>query len=389
MLRSESRLDPEVVAELERLDAVLAGDREADPLLALLAEDVAATRPRLDADARVRLEARTDAVRVRVARPRKAVWRGRFERPSWRLGLALAAVAAVAVPVAGGLALDQSRDETASVVNQSLDERNPSQQAAGPDASATEALPSSGGSSGAAQQLQSRRTSERRVVRDVRQTLRVARGEVAGATARIATIVGDAGGYLASSEVRERGASAGGTFEVVVPSAQLDATVARLSRVGSLVRLERSSRDVTDQAASLDDRLKDVRADRAALRLQLARTVDPQRRAARRRELRVLSSRVARLEGEQRSLRQQTDTTRIGLRLTTSSAAGAGPSEVDDGGWGLGQAWHDAGRVLGVVAGGLLVGAAVVVPVALVALGAVLLRRRRRRAAGDRLIDGA
>jgi hypothetical protein len=177
---------------------------------------------------------------------------------------------------------------------------------------------------------------------------------------------------------------------VVVPVGRLDATVAALGRIGRPVRLSRSSTDVTEQAASLQDRLDDERADRAALRLQLARTVDPDRRAARRRELRLRSSRVAALEAERDALRGRTATARIALRLTTQEeSAAAPPPKVDDGRWGLGDAWRDAGRVVEVGAGVALIGAVVLLPIALLLGGGVALRRRAAAAGRDRVIGGA
>jgi hypothetical protein len=228
------------------------------------------------------------------------------------------------------------------------------------------------------------------VVRDVTQTVRIAPGDVARSAARVTTIVQDAGGDLGSSEVRERGPQAGGTFQVVVPTARLDATVAALSRIGRPVRLERSSTDVTDQAVSLYDQLGDLRADRAAARLALAKTVSESRRAARRRELNLLSSRIARLQGQRDELRRQTSTSRIDLRLTTSKAAEdeTAPA-VDDGSWGIGDAWRDAGRVLEVGGGVTLVGGVVAIPlVALLALGLLLRRRVAARRRQD-VIDAA
>lgn len=393
MSRFETHLDPEARDELDRLDAVLAGDREADPLLAVLADDIVATRPQPDAEARERLEARTAEVRARHAGSRRRTgatsgsrreaWRARLARPTWRVGLAVAATVAVAVPVAGIVLTDRSAEKMSATLDaRPMTEELRRVPGAGEAAASAESTRPKLNSRGAASL-----TADRQVVRDVQQTVRVTPGALSTATAKVTSIVEDAGGYLASSQVLERGAGARGTFEIVVPSAQLDGTIGQLSRVGRLVRLDRSSTDITDQATSVRDRLKDARADRAALRLQLARTVDPGQRAARRRELRVLSSRVARLQREDRSLRQQTSTARIGLRLTTSRGTVAVP--VDDGRWGLADAWRDAGRVLEVVAGALLIGAAVVVPIGLLGTAAVAVRRRRRRARDERLVDDA
>lgn len=444
MLRSEPRLTPVVLDELDRLDAALHAGRhgvtgassghsdgttvgdasdELDRELLALVADVRRARPELDAGTRMRLE-----VRVQDANAAPAPRARRFSSDRrWRAGLALAAVVAVAIPVAaavvdrgtgsGGPTVMAADDESSRPVPPSSADGDATAGSAGRGTSgeASPASPSPGSPGGAAELGQLSRQAApgsadstapsppitpttkqappdapRRVVRSVEQTVRIDPGDVARSAGRVTTIVQDAGGYLGSSEGRERGPAAGGTFQVVVPTGRLDATVAALSRIGEPVRLERSSSDVTDQAVSLDDRLKDLRADRAAARLALAKTVDPEKRAARRRELRLLSSRVAGLQGQRDALRRQAATSRIDLRLTTSrSADDDATAPVDDGFWGIGDAWDDAGRVLEVGGGVLLVGGAVLVPLAgLLGLGLVV-RRRAAARSRDEAIDGA
>ncbi|MEV4422756.1 DUF4349 domain-containing protein [Patulibacter sp. NPDC049589] len=444
MLRSEPRLDPDVVDELDRLDAALhaAASDDADPplddldreLRALVA-DVRAGRPELDVGARMRIEERVQA--AKAAPPRRTFGSRMPADRRWRAGLAAAVVVAVALPVGvavRGGSSSGTGDSVTSAVALSADpgtQEGPA--SAAPSAGSGDSATSSGSSAGSAASsasasglrrlsresgtidLQSRSGSatadsaapsttsiapaptkqapldaKRRVIRDVDQTVRVEPGQVARSAERVTTIVQDAGGYLASSQIRERGARAGGTFQVVVPTGRLDATVAALSRIGRPVRLQRSSTDVTDQAASLADQLADLRADRSAARLQLAKTVDPARRAARRRELNLLSSRVAALQGQVDQLRSQTATSRIDLRLTTTKAAEDEPVPVaDDDSWGIGDAWGDAGRVLEVGGGVLLIGGVIVLPLA--ALGGLGLVIRRRAAARRReaVIDQA
>ncbi|WP_022929807.1 DUF4349 domain-containing protein [Patulibacter americanus] len=445
MLRSDRRLDPAIQDELDALDAALRGEtsaeqpapaeadraghegdtRHTDGLgaapgsLATLVSDVRATRPALDAEARARLDERAAETRAAQRAPRREPVAPRAARRR-RVALGLAAAVAVAIPV-GGVATDgwftgddgatyiedlssggelerETEADQASGATTKLDQQ--SGEGDGPAPTAAESpRPASGASTatGTASAAPSRSagtppdlSADRRVIRNVRQTVRVAPDGVARAAARVSTVAEDAGGYLASSSVRERGDRAGGSFDVVVPVGRLDATVAALGRIGRPVRLSRSSTDVTEQAASLQDRLDDERADRAALRLQLARTVDADRRAARRRELRLRSSRIAGLEAERDALRGRTATARIALRLTTQEdSAAAPPPKVDDGRWGLGDAWRDAGRVVEVGAGVALVGAVVLLPVALLLGGGVVLRRRAAAAGRDRVIGRA
>jgi hypothetical protein len=444
VLRSDPRLTPEVEDELDRLDAALhafaddpdaaggAAEDDLDAELLGLVADVRSTRPELDAGARMRLEERVQAAKEA---PQRRTLTGRLPADRrWRMGLAAAAVVAVAIPV--GVVVKGGDDQPAAIDAMAQATSAESATSAGSsssgggngaarqpaDATALSAKPdadsagSLAGAEGALDNLEgkSRQSgpvtslsreiapstttiapapttkkapldAKRRVIKDVEQTVRINPGDVAKSAERVTTIVQDAGGYLGSSEVRERGSNAGGTFQVVVPTGRLDATVAALSKIGRPVRLERSSTDVTDQATSLADQLADLRSDRAAARLALAKTVDPAKRAARRRELTLLSSRVASLQGQVDALRRQTATSRIDLRLTTTKAAEDEPvPAVDDGKWGIGDAWHDAGRVLEVGGGVVLIGGVIVLPlIALGGLGLALRRRgdARRRAA--------
>nr|WP_246851522.1 DUF4349 domain-containing protein [Patulibacter sp. SYSU D01012] len=396
-MRRDPVLSPEARADLEALDAALAGAPDADAELTALVADVAAARPAPGDDARVRLQARADAASAAAAgtdaaraprRPRRVPVRPRRSR---RLLGALAAtcvVAGVAVAVS-----EQARDGagTGELLSMQQELAPPAGRAASGGADAPSAAddraapertaPGAGpGASGPA-------SADRRVRRAVDQTVRVADDGVAAAAGRAEQVVTAAGGHVARSAVRERGSDPGAELELVVPTARLDATVAALGRLGRPVALDRQADDVTDAAVALEDHLRDARAERAATRLALARATGDERRAARRRELRILSSRVARLEGQVRAMRRSTDEATIALRLVTADAAVAAP--VDDGAWGPGDAWRDASGVLRVAAGVALLLAVVLLPAMLLAGGGWALLRSGRRARAARLIDGA
>jgi hypothetical protein len=455
MWKRETPLSPEVVAELDALDAALAGADDVDAELSLLVAAVAADKPALDAGARERLDRRVaDAARREADRTPAASADGRTSpdaadpppasggrpptarRPSggllarwrgpasWKPAVALVVAAAVAVPAIVLLGDRDGGSDTQSMAlsdgapstsDRSATTESPTQEsragelyaspggdaegaagasAAAPsvapqagqrsDLSARVVPPSGGATSG---ELKSR---DRQVVRDVEQTVRVGRRDVGRATDRITRIVQDAGGYVGSSEVRERASRPSATFQLVVPTARLDATVGELSRIGELVRLERRNEDVTQRAASLDDQLQDRRADRSSLRLQLARAESASRRAALRRELRLLTNEIAGLEAQRRSLRQQTDSARIALRVTTATTDEAVlPPPADDGRWGIGDALSDAGRIAEVAGAVLLLVGVLLVPLGLLGGLGWRLHRRRRALVADRAIDAA
>src|SRR5512132_4496910 len=60
MRRREPTLDPAVAAELEALEAALAGDRAAEPELAALVRDVRAQAPTMEPAFRARLDNRVE-----------------------------------------------------------------------------------------------------------------------------------------------------------------------------------------------------------------------------------------------------------------------------------------------------------------------------------------
>lgn len=396
MLRRDPVLSPEARADLEALDAALAGAPDADAQLTALVADVAAARPAPGDDARARLQARadaasgaarTDAAAREPRRPRHVPVRPRRSR---RL---LGALAATCVVAGAAVAVSEQAHDgagTGELLSVQQEMAPPAGRAAsgGADAPAADdrAAPettASGATSGASGPA----SADRRVRRAVDQTVRVAGDGVASAAGRAERIVTAAGGHAARSTVRERGSDPGAELDLVVPTARLDATVAALGRLGRPVALDRQADDVTDEAVALEDHLRDARAERAAARLALARATGDERRAARRRELRVLSSRVARLEGQVRAMRRSTDEATIALRLVTADASAVAP--VDDGAWGPGDAWRDASGVLRVAAGVVLLLAVVLLPAVLLAGGGWALLRGGRRARDARLIDGA
>ena len=102
MRRREPTLDPAVAAELEALEAALAGDPAAEPELAALVRDVRAEAPAMAPDFRARLDMRVERGFER-ALPRRRFASLRPMIPALGVaGCVLAAVVAVVVLSAGG-----------------------------------------------------------------------------------------------------------------------------------------------------------------------------------------------------------------------------------------------------------------------------------------------
>jgi hypothetical protein len=77
----------------------------------------------------------------------------------------------------------------------------------------------------------------------------------------------------------------------------------------------------------------------------------------------------------------------VSLRIVTNHGAGVAPPSKNDSGWSVGDALHDAGHILTVAAGVLLIALAILAPIALIALlfwslNRFRVRRLRERALG-------
>jgi hypothetical protein len=202
------------------------------------------------------------------------------------------------------------------------------------------------------------------------------RPDLDSVAAGVARVTAQVGGFVAASNLSSR---EGGDLDLRVPSARLDDAIARLSRLGHVRDLQRSTLDITAQSVSARTRVADLKAERASLRRQLkvAPTLSEIDRLKAR--LRVVDRRLqsARAAAQRIARRAALATITVGIEPERSAATG--------GAWSPGDAWHDALRVLEVAAGIALIALAVALP--LIALGVpalvatrLLTRRRRERA---------
>jgi hypothetical protein len=143
-----------------------------------------------------------------------------------------------------------------------------------------------------------------------------------------------------------------------------------------------TTQDVNDQYESDVRALADARALRTSLLRALANAATQAQIDSLRAQINDANASISSDEATLRRLKRQVNYSQVGVTIN----GGGFPVPVSSGsagGFGLGQAAHDAGRVLTVAAGIALIAAAGLVPLALLAaLGwwiASLLRRRRRQ----------
>ena len=392
MRRRETPLDPAVAAELEALEAALAGDPAAESELATLVRDVRMEAPAMSPSFRAQLDERVESGFARGSSPprepsprrsRRTLLGSRPLIPA--LGVAGCVLAAlVAVLIASG----RSNDNGST---------------AGGGVAATQAAPaerdSSGGGSGASSGSGGSTTDQaapalkavpspaappsnggRHVERSTR--LELTTTDVQRTADGIVRATQAAGGYVQLSQVRTADRNAGATFVLRVPTAKLDDALASLSKLGHVRAMEQSANDITGQYDSAQSRLADARAERRGLLRALGRATTAQEIASLKARIADNRSALNRLQSEFNAVRRRANYATIQVDVTGRART----QPVTPGGsWSPGDAARDALRVLEVAAGVALIGLAVLIPLAVLGtaggLAAGALRRRRREAA--------
>ncbi len=425
-------LDPDIAAELELIDATLAGE-PVDPAHAELAELallLVAERPEPAPDYLARLDDRAaarfvsggpgasgagDGAAQSEARPTRvrSWWRRPFVPAVAGTALVAAVVTVMLVDSGGGgsatnpvLARPAVSGAGAGVARAPAPVAQSSTtsasgaapgaaSAASGSASAPAASPSGSAPAPAASPSAPASSAElqppangRRIVQSAQLSLTAAPAHIDDVAQEVFNVVGLANGIVNSSNVTASSGTDGyAQFQLSVPSDQLPHTMAALSRLryASVASRTDTTQDVNDQYLSLTHRLADARALRTALLQQLARATSAQQIASLKAQIQDAEASIAGDEAALRGLTRRINFSQISLSI---NAAAPVPASVGAGrGFTVGHALHDAGRVLSVAAAVAIVALAVLLPMALlVALGlwiAARVRRYRREQALD------
>ena len=202
-------------------------------------------------------------------------------------------------------------------------------------------------------------------------------------SARIQDVTRRQGGFVASSSVSSQ---QGGDFELRIPTRNLDAAMAALSRLGAVRDRQQRSEDITAQSVSARSRLKDARTERKSLLDQLADADTVTEAGAIRARLRLVSNEIEVAKAAVRRVDNRANFATVSVALVADSDAGGAAGAGDDG-WTPGDAARDALRVLEVAAGVAVIALAVALPLALVAILAGLALRTGRRRRRDHALD--
>ena len=280
----------------------------------------------------------------------------------------LAGLAAVVVLVVSlGVSTNGSSDDSASSV--SVPASGKAESAAGSTAVAPAATP------GAVS------PQPRDVIRNVSLTLSTTPAAVEDVSDRAIRVADTLGGYVQDSSITARQSA---EITLRVPQDKLQQALTQLSRLAHVRSRTQEAQDVTDQAASLDAAVRDARAYRDSLRSRLARAKTDREASSLRGRLQAAEQRLRSRQRQVAQLSQQTSLATIDVSVRGDRSSGAAAKPAGDR-WTPGDALHDAGRVLEVVAGVALIALAIALPIAVVVviallLGRIVTRRRRERA---------
>jgi uncharacterized protein DUF4349 len=412
----EMPLDPEVERELEAIDRAL-GDEPVDPDLEVLAELARALREER-AGAEPGFAARLDQ-RVTDGFPRPgrlAGLRKRLTATPPRRTLAPAGAAATLLVVVG-VAVSQSGEiggggdgfSTQSAPDQAVQEPTVGQDATG-GAPATGKDQGGGDvtrhlgysnaealrgriASGAANQNFERGASDvplakRQIARRVDLALSASPERFRDAADGVLDVVRDHRGFVVRSSVSggdpdvTRSQLGHASFELRIPAGELPAAMGDLSHLGHVVSRTDGTMDITSRFVAVKKRIAANEEARQKLLRQLADAVTLTEQESIKRRLAIVEAQLSAAQEDLGAAQRRVHLVPVSVTIDADRALAG-----DAGGWSLGDAVDDAGQVLSVTAGVLLVSAAVLGPLAILAALIWLVARTLARLRRERALD--
>jgi len=234
----------------------------------------------------------------------------------------------------------------------------------------------------------------RKVAQNAQLVLSTEPQDVRDAADGVVGVVDRYGGYVVSSNVTsgkapaptpvpENGRAArsqqgSGTFELRIPAQHLQAALGDMSKLAHVTSRTEGVKDITKRFDEAKADVHDLNVERANLLTQLGNAVTIAEQDS-------IKARIKVVENQLASARDHYGHVKDRIHMVPVSVEIRGQAGVDSGGggaWSIGDAFHDAGRVLTVMAGILLISAAVLVPIGLIVGVAWLTARaviRKRR----------
>jgi hypothetical protein len=213
-------------------------------------------------------------------------------------------------------------------------------------------------------------------------------GEVAGAASKVYSAVHAANGVVLNSSVESgRAGPTGASFSLLIPSRKLDDALAEFSKIAEVRSRHDATNDITAPTVGVTEELRDSNASIEGLLKELGDVETEAERESVEARLREERRRHAGIRASLEHLHKRASMSEVSLRIVTNHGAGVVPPNKDDSGWSVGDALHDAGHILTVAAGVLLIALAVLAPIALIALLFWSLNRFRVRRLRERALS--
>jgi vacuolar-type H+-ATPase subunit H len=188
-------------------------------------------------------------------------------------------------------------------------------------------------------------------------------------------------GFVEDSHVQvQQHGSSEATLTLRLPSARLSAALAAIGRLAPVSAESQSLQDITNAYDAARQRLADATAERQALLRALARATTEGQIDSLRERLSQSRSAIAQARSSLQAVSQRASTAEVEVTVL-------GDSHATSEGLTLHRGLHDAGRVLTVALIVLLIGAAALVPLALLIAAATFVHRAWRRYSRERVLQ--
>lgn len=211
-------------------------------------------------------------------------------------------------------------------------------------------------------------------------------GEVSGAAAKVYEAVHASNGVVLHSNVRSGSAGATGAyFELLIPSNKLNDALAAFSQIAEVRQRHDATNDITAPTVNAGEELRDSNAAIEGLLKELGDVETEAERESVEARLREERRHHAAIRASLDHLHKRAAMSEVTVRIVADHGAGVTPPR-GDGSWGVGDALHDAGNILTIAAGVILIGLAVLGPIAIVALAFWLANRFRVRRLRERAL---
>jgi negative regulator of sigma E activity len=232
------------------------------------------------------------------------------------------------------------------------------------------------------------RPSHGKIAQDVNLALASAPEDFRDTADSVLDVVDDHGGFILRSSVSggdpgvESARPGRASFDTRIPAGQLQPAIAALSDLGHVVSRTDGTKDITNRFNDAKRRIATYAEARDRLLERLEDATTETEQDAIRAQLRIVEAQLADAQDDLGNAQQRVQLVPVSVTVASDESVTG-----SDGEWGLGDALDDAGQVLTVAGGVLLIGVAAVLPLAILAILAWFVADRARQRARERTLD--